>query len=146
MHRLRSNDVFAGDSFPRAAMRREEAVTWSRSHDALIARVAEGLEVTWIECWGPSGRDPHVEAKDKRDWMDRVADYPSDLPAAIRAAEAWRKQGERWYSIEAPSRTCNPEYFHASLYSVGNKPVIITAGTIAEALAWALWLACGGVE
>jgi hypothetical protein len=65
-------------------------MTWTRAHDAWIARECEGLEV--------------LENMHGVDWIcfplnegfrwRRVSDYNTDPAACIRAAEAWRKKGE----------------------------------------------------
>ena len=112
---------------------------WNREDDALIARVAEG--------W----RD---DRKRTGYWVDSTEvsrlfppDYPADLLASVRAAEAWRKKDPgRWWSIESPNRIDSP--FLACCYFNGNVEESnydeAEAGTPAEALALALRSACEG--
>ena len=119
-------------------------MTWTREMDAWIARHCEGLEVlesNGMYCvfagWSSSfGREPEKLYKP-------VYSYSTDSAAAIRAAEAWRKQGERWYDIESPSRTCEPQLFIASLYGIEERPIIARGEGIATALAQALLRATG---
>ena len=117
---------------------------WTRAKDAWIARECEGLEVTWIEDWGPEGSEPHIPSTTRRDWMDRVAFYLTDPAAARRAAEAWRKMepGRSYHADSAvddafgakPESACCRKNYH----------LIVGSGKGAGALAQALYCATRG--
>lgn len=103
------------------------STTWTRAHDALIARVAEGLD----EYAGSERYAPH---------------YLTNLTATARAQEAWRNQSPatRTYTIEAPSGE-NP-MFRVNMYANNEPRAWVHGDDPAEfaARAWALWRACGG--
>jgi len=118
-------------------------MTWTREHDALIARVAEGLKV--------------IESEYEADWTTwrpgqavrwKLAYYLYDLSAIARAQEAWRKQ--------------DPENRSYQFWSIGPELIAKKASCTmidamkghdcieplpeAAARAWATWRSCGGVE
>ncbi len=61
-------------------------MTWTRAHDAWLARECEGLEVS-----DRYGSDWH-EIRAGRPWKP-VAHYATDPADCIRAAEAWQVAG-----------------------------------------------------
>lgn len=113
---------------------------WSREHDALIARVAEGLTQSEV--------DPGVWTAPAR-LATYLPSYNTDIAACIRAAEAWRTHRpkiEREWTLSSPSADW-PEYSAKCEDSTGElQEWFGNADTPAKSLAWALWKACGGVE
>lgn len=126
---------------------------WTREHDALIARVAEG----WIkaESYSVEGAETVYYAYDDYflpggtglNDVVFLPNYLTDLTAIARAQEAWRLQdpSRRWFETtsrvrqgsEACCRMCqlNPHERWR-----GYDPIE------SAARAWATWRACGGVE
>ena len=70
---------------------------WTRAHDAVLAEKCEGI-TTFVE-------DEHLglsfyDEEGDEGWgppMVQVPHYQADISATIRAAEAWRKQGDGRY-------------------------------------------------
>jgi len=70
-------------------------MTWTRAHDAWLARECEGLDV-----WVNAGDGAICEYQD-----DSIPHYNTDPAACIRAAEAWKDRGEdRKITIELRTR------------------------------------------
>ena len=135
---------------------------WTREHDALIARIAEGVEILTceqmcdrLEVWSAASRkwyhDQYGDAwvkDDKEVWIPLYA-YSTDLVAAVRAAEAWcgRHLEDDWYWS-----LCSPKYegwkHEASLIKTSRpkKEFEGLGDTPAAALALAVWDACGGPD
>ena len=122
-------------------------MTWTREHDALIARVAEQRTVL-----GPDYRtvkEPHW-LHHSGDYYDWIPNYLTDLTAIARAVEAWKQQSPklRWWGIRRESvihgwcRQGKTESMWGEAHVYGEH----VGETVAEAMAWALWRACGGVE
>ncbi len=84
---------------------------WNRENDATIARLAEGLEVKWFKQWADECGGVLIDypgdflvTGPNREIPYRPVDaYLTDLPAAVRAAEAWRMKDPdyRNWSIQA---------------------------------------------
>jgi hypothetical protein len=118
---------------------------WTRAHDAHIARECDGLEVIWVEGWGPNGSEPHRPSRTRKDWLEQVSFYHDDPAACIRAAEAWRKQKPgRWWQLtsewngrakDSPARAHTFSDIRRTDSAEGS-----------AALAWALYRATGGAE
>jgi len=111
-------------------------MTWTRAHDAHIARECEGLDVR------PAG--------DIGDWWVWSLDLPNhpcnhyltDPAACIRAAEAWRKKGKlRIVRLSLHSRGCSARLYDG-LNWINEGP----HSDPAAALAQALLRATGGPE
>lgn len=130
---------------------------WTRSHDALIARVAEGLEVkTWGEHVGaeffrkngdrPQSMldEPGFATGPRSHEFDSIAEYKTDIAAGIRAAEAWVAQDRDYRAVNI--RIFGEATVEITDYSSEAGSISEISHLIAEALAWALWKACGGVE
>ncbi len=72
-------------------------MTWTRAHDAHIARECEGLEEEYD---GNAGQIVLIGA-----YWEPLPSYNTDPAACIRAAEAWRKKDEdidRTVTITSP--------------------------------------------
>ncbi len=134
---------------------------WTREHDALIARLAEGWEVySWDDIWigldchevaGMAGYELHRKRHPDEIFLDRqarftVPHYLTDLTAIVRAAEAWRKSAKhnQWI-IESPvTGDENDSQFVAIVWGVFGESGRVLADTPAAALARALYRALGG--
>ncbi len=121
---------------------------WTREHDALIARVAEGFAVSPLETralpdWhgvGGDATDYWRECKGAQLGFIAISAYNTDLAAVVRASEAWRKSDPKGYwRIDSPCNNAGDLFvarFSGCQFADGE--------TAAIALAWALYFACGG--
>lgn len=75
-------------------------MTWTREHDRIIAEKCEGYTVRNFDGY----RREEIDGANQRIAWLPIDDYSTDLPAVVRAAEAWRKQDEnaRSWSINSP--------------------------------------------
>ena len=77
-------------------------MTWTRVHDAWIARECEGWAL--IESGDLAGMWKRPDLT-----VHRCPNYNLDPAAAIRAAEAWRKKKPgRWWVAQSPIDGLNP--------------------------------------
>lgn len=120
---------------------------WTREQDALLARVAEGLEVETLDFWGHEdiGYECQPEMASSRlkngRWCAVVSAYLTDLVAGVRAAEAYRKR-EKWrqWSLESP--VSGHVNWQANVWSSRQVVHKGWGKSPAEALARALYAAC----
>ncbi len=109
-------------------------MTWTRKHDAWLARECEGLDV-----WVNAGDGAICEYQD-----DSIPHYNTDPAACIRAAEEWReKEKGRWYEITS---SCDMTTRRSAGYARCFSPMNMLAGEADGdfALAQALYRATGG--
>ena len=117
--------------------------TWTREHDALIARVAECYDILWV-----GGTEPHMLTKDRIN-LGPAPHYLTDLTAIARAQEAWFQQDVllRMFRVERFEEFIGHKtLFVCAMIGVNPSEVSATGDTESAARAWATWLACGGVE
>jgi len=120
--------------------------TWTREHDAVIARECEGLAFDATDYTYES--KPSAETGDVV-WLP-IPHYSTDLAACFRAAEAWRKRLNVFLQITiSTGQSGNTK---ASVNVVGNRGLSIDGETEREpmspsqALAWALYNAVKGTK
>lgn len=135
---------------------------WSREHDALIARVAEGLEVEEV-----FRGVPYVPNPARLGHSIPLPAYNTDIAACMRAAEAWRvkENGSAVFGVTSPhdgeswkgwinfdiSRESDEDgrpvpFTYKGIHYDTWPNVAHYASTPAEALAWALHTACEATQ
>jgi hypothetical protein len=132
-------------------------MTWTREHDALIARVAEGAEIRTCDeamnahrVTSPGARKHYRETGGNHWYVTPdgesmpVSNYNTDIVACLRAAEAWRKQEPRIRAYEIESPRSEGGAFTGVASSAPDFNLEEAGATAAEALAAALYFACGG--
>lgn len=130
-------------------------MTWQRSDDALIARVAEGLVVEQAPKATANSLEFFIcREPGKPKWWRPLYDYTDDLLAGHRALEAWfHKNPEGTYRGAGISyRSWRPNGHYEVMIteepiSAGDEQERLWEGeaaTLAEAIALALRAACEG--